>query len=188
MKQKSTYSRYGDGTARSAKTAQPAADPHPVPAQHAVSEPTPRYFAVNHVLYWIIQWTWGSLQNIGGLAVFLATLVMNLGKGKRCFGYHGAVVSRWSSGYSMGMGMFIFMGEDPGLARTIVHEYGHTIQSCILGPLFLFVIGIPSMLWATLPAFQRRRAAGEVSYFDFYPERWANYEGERILHRPAPDR
>jgi len=30
--------------------------------------------------------------------------------------------------------------------RTLVHEYGHTIQSIILGPLYLLIIGIPSSI------------------------------------------
>ena len=59
----------------------------------------------------------------------------------------------------MGIGMFIFISEKcpKGLEsnlsmqetfeRTKVHEYGHTIQSIILGPLFLLVIGIPSCIW-----------------------------------------
>ena len=38
--------------------------------------------------------------------------------------------------------------------RLLVHEYGHTIQSLIFGPLYLIVMGIPSTLWGFLPYFQ----------------------------------
>lgn len=31
--------------------------------------------------------------------------------------------------------------------KTIKHEYGHQLQSYILGPLYLLIIGLPSGLW-----------------------------------------
>jgi hypothetical protein len=79
--------------------------------------------------------------------------------------------------------MFIFVAKHTGedLKRMItVHEYGHTIQSLILGPLYLFVIGAPSLLWAGIPAFSRMRRRRQMSYYRFYPERWANHLGEKV--------
>lgn len=53
------------------------------------------------------------------------------------------------------------------------HELGHTIQSKYLGPLYLLVIGIPSIMWVGLrrivPILRKR-----YDYYDFYPEHWAN--------------
>ena len=63
--------------------------------------------------------------------------------------------------------------------RLLVHEYGHTIQSLIFGPLYLIVMGIPSTLWGFLPYFQNKRNNG-VSYFSFFTEKFANYLGEKI--------
>lgn len=63
--------------------------------------------------------------------------------------------------------------------RLLVHEYGHTIQSLIFGPLYLIVIGIPSTLWGFLPYFQNKRNNG-VSYFSFFTEKLANYLGEKV--------
>ena len=63
--------------------------------------------------------------------------------------------------------------------RLLVHEYGHTIQSLIFGPLYLIVMGIPSTLWGFLPYFQAKRNKG-VSYFDFFTEKLANYLGEKV--------
>lgn len=52
--------------------------------------------------------------------------------------------------------------------RTIRHEgVGHPRQSRMLGPLYLLVIGIPSMLWAWL-------GKGGEEYGDFYTESWAD--------------
>lgn len=54
----------------------------------------------------------------------------------------------------------------PDLER---HEWGHCLQSRLLGPLYLPVIGLPSLLWAIW--WNPGRSA---SYFSFYTERWAD--------------
>ena len=62
--------------------------------------------------------------------------------------------------------------------RLLVHEYGHTVQSLILGPLYLFVIGIPSTLWGFLGG--RKRRDEQIPYGAFFTEKWANSLGEQI--------
>ena len=55
--------------------------------------------------------------------------------------------------------------------RTLRHEAdGHTVDSKIFGPLYLLVIGIPSVLHLLY----RNRFAPHKPYDDFYTERWAN--------------
>ena len=63
----------------------------------------------------------------------------------------------------------------------LVHEYGHTVQSLILGPAYLLVIGAPSVIWLNLPAFSKRRHRRSASYYSFYTERSANWLGEKVL-------
>jgi hypothetical protein len=78
----------------------------------------------------------------------------------------------------MGMGMFLFLGsEDP---QVRVHEFGHSVQSVILGPLFLPVMGIPSFLWCNIPYFRRLRKEKGISYYRFYPESTANWLGAKV--------
>ena len=55
------------------------------------------------------------------------------------------------------------------------HEEGHRKQSKMLGPLYLIVIGLPSLIWATLHSSVRR--LGAVDYYSFYTERWADRLG-----------
>jgi hypothetical protein len=45
----------------------------------------------------------------------------------------------------------------------------------MLGPLYLLVIGLPSLLWAWLGDNYREKHG--VSYYDFYTEKWANKLG-----------
>ena len=59
------------------------------------------------------------------------------------------------------------------LNMIIAHESGHVKQSLYLGPLYLFVIGIPSILWAWL----HKSIAPRKSYYWFYTEAWANKLG-----------
>jgi len=140
-----------------------------------------------YIVFIILQWSWGIIQNIIGLIVFLANI-----KHEHHY-YKGTIVTTWDKeGSCMGIGMFIFMSKKisqdtkQGLSsqevfeRTKVHEYGHTIQSIILGPLFLPVIGIPSFLWANVPKLRQYRKNNNISYYSFYPEKWANYLGERM--------
>jgi hypothetical protein len=57
--------------------------------------------------------------------------------------------------------------------KRINHEYGHSIQSMILGPLFLFAVGIPSslrVLWF-------RKDKVNRDYYAGYPENWADKLG-----------
>lgn len=74
---------------------------------------------------------------------------------------------------SVSLGKYIFVNINlSNLDRVIKHEVGHYKQSCLLGPLYLLVIGIPSITWATLhsyiPYFRK------YNYYSFYTEKWAN--------------
>ena len=139
-------------------------------------------------LYWLIQCTWGAAQTALGLLNFLLHI-----RDKHYF-YHGAIITEWQDRTSVSMGMFVFVTKEPYFyeklkdgytkeelsRRLLVHEYGHTIQSLILGPLYLIVMGIPSTLWGFLPACAKRRKEQGVSYFSFFTESWANRLGEKV--------
>lgn len=136
------------------------------------------------VSYRIWQWTWGVLQTLSGLVLFL------LHRKDEHFTYHGAVITVWEKSSSVSLGMFVFVTARPYFAekyrgqiggeelsgRLLVHEYGHTVQSLILGPLYLFLIGLPSALWAFFGA--KRRRERQIPYGAFFTERWANRLGE----------
>jgi hypothetical protein len=79
-------------------------------------------------------------------------------------GFHGGI----------SLGRYVLMSGYYATAYDVLaHERGHSIQSMILGPLYLPVIGLPSLLWATW----YRRTDRDVSYYRFYTERWADYLG-----------
>ena len=125
------------------------------------------------VLFRLWQWTWGFPQTLLGLILYM------IHKDKPHSAYHGCIVTHWGNGGSLGVGMFLFLGNttDP---RILVHEFGHSVQSAILGPLFLPVMGIPSFLWCNLPPARKLRREKGVSYYRFYPERTANHLGSLV--------
>lgn len=145
------------------------------------------------IMYILWQWSWGILQTALGFVLFI--------KYRKCkhYNYHGACVTVWSSKSSVSLGQFIFLSDDPFCyyqdqkkkytfdefnEQLLIHEYGHTIQSLILGPLYLLIIGLPSMLWSFLPVCARMREQG-VSYFDFYCESSANALGEWVTKKKS---
>lgn len=140
------------------------------------------------VFYVIWQLTWGFLQTLLGLVFFLAHLR------ERHFFYHGAVVTGWNYKNSASLGLFLFLTKQPRTEkgqesnslndlpeRLLLHEYGHTVQSLILGPLYLPLIALPSALWCSLPWCKRKREREGISYYSFFPEKWADRLGERVL-------
>lgn len=129
-------------------------------------------------LYTFIHWTWGILQNLAASLIFLRHI--------RCrhYRFHGAVVTEWDRDRYMALGMFIFVKKGCR-EELVVHEYGHTIQSVYLGPLFTLVIGLPSTLWAATPALRTYRQKHQISYYALFCERWANHLGEKYTGKPS---
>ena len=141
------------------------------------------------VFYVICQCTWGVLQTLLGAFFFLAHI-----REKHYF-YHGAIVTGWSYPNSASLGLFLFIADpqksdkkekknsslDELPERLLLHEYGHTIQSLILGPLYLPFMALPSALWCSLPYCKKKRERKGISYYSFFPEKWADRLGEKVL-------
>ena len=90
----------------------------------------------------------------------------------------------WKNGSGMSLSNHIFLPKkhfDKPLHEVMAskwhcnymaHEYGHTIQSHKLGPLYLLVIGLPSVIWNG--CFKNYRKKHNISYYSFYTESWAD--------------
>ena len=59
--------------------------------------------------------------------------------------------------------------------NVIKHEYGHCLQSRKLGWLYLFIIGIPSIVWAGLYGTLIKKTNN--GYYKFFTEKWADKLG-----------
>lgn len=93
-------------------------------------------------LYYILSYTWGVLLSLIGL---LASLLM-IAISKQAIPFKGIwyfkVRSSWG-GISLGS---CFIRDTTSYDSVNYHELGHTYQNAILGPFFIILIGIPSMI------------------------------------------
>ena len=65
-----------------------------------------------------------------------------------------------------------------------VHEYGHCIQSVVLGPLYL-IVALISVVWANLPYFRNLRREKNIPYTSCFVESWASKWGEWVTREKA---
>ena len=110
----------------------------------------------------------------------VAAVVKKLSGAKKIGEYKEATIYswKWPGGLSLANNIFVpfdWYDEAEWQNNYVKHEYGHTIQSKMLGPLYLIVIGLPSLLWAWLG--ENYRKENGVSYYAFYTEKWANTLG-----------
>ena len=133
---------------------------------------------IKTVLFYFWQFTYALLQNIAGLVMFAIYKV----KGSESEIFHHAVITyiEKKNFGGVSLGMFIFINKNVQGERRHdmrIHEYGHTVQSLILGPVWLLVIALPSFIWCGLPALVKWRKEKDVSYYWLYCEGWSNLCG-----------
>ena len=78
---------------------------------------------------------------------------------------------------TMSLGSYIFVNT-MSTDIAVKHSHGHSKQSRILGPLYLVVIGIPSLLHLIVYSICGMMGLS-WNYYKFYPELWANKLAER---------
>ena len=132
-------------------------------------------------LYAFWQFTWGLPQNAMGLLVFL--VLSPFGKVRL---FHNCIVTdlhvkKNRGGVTFGMFVFLFLADEtyknrPDYVHDLtVHEFGHTVQSMIVGPFWPLIIGFPSVTWANFV--WRFFMHKKCSYYWLYCEGWANILG-----------
>ena len=114
----------------------------------------------------LIDWVWCFPQT------FLGWIVQKVTKAEK----HGDHYRYKNSLGSVSLGKYIFLCEGHWNSETTLkHEKGHQVQSYILGPLYLLVIGLPSFLWCRY--YDTYGANLKMEYYDFYTEKWADKLG-----------
>lgn len=128
------------------------------------------------ILYVFLQCVWGLPQTSLGLLMFLRFL-----KAPHEI-YYGAVYTKWHLSGGISLGLFIFTPdkEEQWCRQMAVHEYGHTWQSLMLGPFYLAVIGLPSIVWSRSKKCIQMRKDKNLPYSTFYTEKWADTLGARM--------
>lgn len=116
-----------------------------------------------------IKWLWQFPQNMLALCIEGILCQAAYREGKVC-GNTIIVNNVLPSAMSLGDYLFVnFMSSQ----KSIQHEYGHSKQSNILGPLYLIVIVIPSLLH-NIVHYLCSKIGIKWNYYSFYTEYWAN--------------
>ncbi len=92
-----------------------------------------------------LLWVWQLPQHLMGLL-----FVLLFGRKAQKERYESAIVYWISQEWGISLGWYIFLNPNLHNKTTVKHEYGHSIQSQRLGPLYLFVVGLPSITMNTL--------------------------------------
>lgn len=117
----------------------------------------------------VLKYVWQLPQHI----VALLILCVFHKKIKQTYTYESShvFVLDWLFGVSLGTYILI---SPLHTITTIKHEYGHSKQSLYLGPLYLLVIGIPSIVMNLVSTVSSDIAK---NYYKRFPENWADKLG-----------
>lgn len=122
----------------------------------------------------ILLWIWQLPQNIA--AVILKAMI-----GKKNYvtrpirGVDCVYTNNISAGVSLGCYIFVKPWYS---AVDIRHECGHCVQSRILGPLYLIVIGLPSIIHNVIHWWLKGLGV-TWNYYSFPTEAWADKLGNK---------
>ena len=96
------------------------------------------------LLFYLLSFTWGIIWTLVGLFALLGTFIF-LNKKQRTYQViKGRVVVYlpYTNFGGVSLGIVVIVSQlHPSLIK---HELGHTIQSMLFGPLFIFLVAIPS--------------------------------------------
>lgn len=125
------------------------------------------------IIKFLLDWVWQLPQNILGFLwrlcqeSYVICRITNSDIDKV-----GAIAYLTASRGAVTLGKFIFVSQNyKDQEETIKHECGHVKQSLILGPLYLIVIGIPSIIHAWLNDYIGCCKKSPKGYYHFFTER-----------------
>ena len=135
---------------------------------------------IKRILFYFISFTWGILTSLIGLIV-----VVSVGIFKGFHVYHGRLFTTIGKNWGgLELGCFFICCDhclnDESLKA---HECGHGLQNIIFGPLFPFIIGIPSAIryWYRELKYIRKGIKAPTAYDDIWFEGLATKWGEKYI-------
>lgn len=130
---------------------------------------------LKRVGFYVLSFTWGIVTSFIGLVVILCLLPF-----KKVHIYHGRLFAVVGNPYwgGVSLGCF-FLASTMDDAHLLAHESGHGIQNAIMGPLFIFLVAIPSAVryWYRELKFNRKGLTPPTDYDAIWFEGSATYLG-----------
>lgn len=89
----------------------------------------------------ILLWIWQLPQHLLALVIWIVF------KPESCMSYKGCKIFRVKpDDFGISLGRYIFISSHYQMP-TVMHEYGHSIQSRWLGPIYMLIILFPSFIF-----------------------------------------
>lgn len=123
----------------------------------------------------LIKWLWQLPQNLIGFIFWVAIRkkILYIVSKKHAKVY---IIKSRRFSFGVSLGRYIFLSQDKAYNfKSIKHEHGHSIQSLYLGPLYLVVVGLPSL---TRNILTRSGLMKRENYYSGYPEKCADKLGK----------
>lgn len=138
------------------------------------------------ILYWIVSLTWGGLATIVGLLAALICLLFVKGATPHKNGFTFIIEFGGDWG-GISLGAISFCGGYSGKAKYDSpcmdqdffehirrHEFGHSVQDLIFGPLMLFIVGLPSLIRSQLYAKGKIDTDYDDIWFEYTASKWGH--------------
>ena len=135
-------------------------------------------------LYYLLSFTWGLPLTIIGLIVSLVLII----SGHKPIKYHGTwyfEVGRFWGGLELGMTFIRDKESDSSLSE---HEFGHTFQNCLMGPLTIFIEFIPSAIRYWVLEYKRHKGLPVPDYDAIWFESNASDIGKELIQKKKKKR
>ncbi|MEE9431569.1 MAG: hypothetical protein V3V16_11040 [Melioribacteraceae bacterium] len=130
------------------------------------------------IIFKSFQYIWELPQNLLGLVIYLLNInkIVNI---KKIEGRY--LLKNYNFGVSLGNYIFwtpTINDKNTEVPINMKHEFGHSIQSKYFGPLYLLIVGLPSIsrvFYSKL--YYSFRKKEWTKYYQGYPEKWADSLG-----------
>lgn len=131
-------------------------------------------------IYWFISLTWGCIMTFIGLISSLFLLIIGYRPYKVGYTFYFKVGRSWG-GLTLGTVIIVSENHSP---HTLKHEYGHTIQNLIFGPIELFIgIASASRYWYRELKYYRKNKQPSTTYDSIWFEGQATRLGNKYIRR-----
>lgn len=133
----------------------------------------------NKFLYYFLNLTWGMPLTFIGIIVSLIMLIFGK-RPKRHGGCWYFTTDKISGGVDLGL---VFLTDTKEIKGTMNHEFGHSIQNALFGPLMIFVIAIPSFVryWYREFKYHKKGIKPKTAYDDIWFEGQATSLGYKNI-------
>lgn len=129
----------------------------------------------NLFIFYLLSFTWGILWTLIGFIALLFVLPFSKGRIEYSL-YRGRIVAHFKNadfgGASLGIVLFVSTKRE----WLLDHEIGHTIQNIMYGPLFPFIVAIPSGIRYQMFSYLEQRHYNKYGTYLGYDDIW--FEGQ----------